>query len=287
MTWFYIALGCAFLTACCDATSKRIMETNDEWIAGTFIPAIAAVFLAPVFWAQHPGPPSPELMALLAVAVPLEVLAYYLFLSALRMAPLSLTIPLLSFTPVLTIGTSALLLGEKTSPSAMCGILLVAVGAYILNGDLARESFVAPLRALLSNRGSRRMLMVAVIWSVTSALGKKGVLIYGAIPFGMVLLTGVIVTFGAVAAIRWNASRLRMDMSVPALGLFLVGGAFMAAAQATHFLSMSLAPAACVIAVKRLSLVFGVLIGWLWFREQNIQYRLAGGAIMVTGVFFM
>jgi drug/metabolite transporter (DMT)-like permease len=287
MTWFFIALGCAFLTACCDSISKRIMETNDEWITGTVLPAIAAVFLAPVFWAQHPQPLSAELMALLAVAVPLEVVAYYLFLSAIRMAPLSLTIPLLSFTPAMTILTSAVLLSEHVGNSALFGILLVTVGAYILNGDLAHDSFAAPVKALVSNRGSRRMLMVAVIWSVTSALGKKGVMIYGAIPFGMVLLVGVVIIFGVIAALRRNAAKVRVDISVPALGFFVLGGALMAGAEATHFLSISLAPTACMIAVKRLSLVFGVLMGWLWFREQNIRYRLAGGVIMVTGAFFM
>ncbi len=144
MTWFFIALGCAFLTACCDSISKRIMETNDEWITGTVLPGIAALFLAPVFWAQHPKPITMELVLLLAVAVPLEVLAYYLFLSAIRMAPLSLTVPLLAFTPALTMLTSAVLLGEGVGPSAVCGIVLVTFGAYILNGDLAHKQFPCP-----------------------------------------------------------------------------------------------------------------------------------------------
>jgi drug/metabolite transporter (DMT)-like permease len=287
MTWFFIALGCAFLTACCDSISKRIMETNDEWITGTVLPGIAVIFLAPVFWAQHPKPVTMDLLVLLAVAVPLEVLAYYLFLSAIRMAPLSLTVPLLAFTPALTILTSAVLLGEGICPSSGCGIVLVTFGAYILNGNLACKDLVAPIRALVSDPGSRRMLAVAVIWSVTSALGKKGVLLYGAIPFGMVLLVGLVIIFAVIAAIRGKAPAVRLDISGPALGFFVLGGALMAGAEVAHFVSLSQAPVACMIAVKRLSLVFGVLMGWLWFREDNIRYRLLGGGIMVTGVFFI
>jgi drug/metabolite transporter (DMT)-like permease len=287
MTWFFMALGCAFLTACCDSISKRIMETNDEWVTGTVLPGIAAIFLAPVFWAQHPKPITMELLALLAVAVPLEVLAYYLFLSAIRMAPLSLTVPLLAFTPALTIGTSAMLLGEGICASSVCGIALVTFGAYILNGDLAHKSLLAPIRALVSDPGSRRMLLVALIWSITSALGKKGVLLYGAIPFGMVLLVGLVLIFALIAGIRGNSPVLRVDISAPALGFFVLGGAFMAGAEATHFVSLSQAPVACMIAVKRLSLVFGVLMGWLWFQEDHIRYRLIGGAIMVSGVFLI
>ncbi len=131
------------------------------------------------------------------------------------------------------------------------------------------------------------MLLVAIIWSVTSALGKKGVLLYGAIPFGMVLLVGLVLIFALIAAIRRNASVVRVDISAPALGFFVLGGALMAGAEATHFVSLSQAPVACMIAVKRLSLVFGVLMGWLWFQEEHIRYRLLGGAIMVTGVFLI
>ena len=97
----------------------------------------------------------------------------------------------------------------------------------------------------------------------------------------------MVIIFGIIAAIRWNAPTVKVDVRFPALGFFVLGGALMAGAEVTHFLSLSLAPTACMIAVKRLSLVFGVLMGWLWFREENIRYRLLGAVIMVTGVFFV
>jgi drug/metabolite transporter (DMT)-like permease len=68
--------------------------------------------------------------------------------------------------------------------------------------------------------------------------------------------------------------------------LFLLGGLFMAGAQITHFVSLGLAPVAYMISVKRLSLVFGVILGRLLFKEENIGYRLVGASIMVLGVFF-
>jgi drug/metabolite transporter (DMT)-like permease len=50
---------------------------------------------------------------------------------------------------------------------------------------------------------------------------------------------------------------------------------------------MSMAPAAYMIAVKRLSLVFGVLMGWMFFNERNIRFRLIGASVMVSGIFFL
>ena len=182
MNWFVIALGCAFLTACSDAVSKRIMWEHDEWITGAALLAISATILAPLLLFQELKPVSTELALLILISLPLEISSYYLFLSAIRMADMSLTLPLLAFTPVLTILTAALLLGESISATGGMGIALVTVGAYLLNGDLAHRSLFAPIKAIFSTSGCRRMLLVAVLWSLTSTLGKKGILLYGAYP---------------------------------------------------------------------------------------------------------
>ena len=42
-----------------------------------------------------------------------------------------------------------------------------------------------------------------------------------------------------------------------------------------------------VIAVKRLSIIFGVLLGAAVFREPDLGHRLPGAAVMVAGVFFI
>ena len=287
MNWFLIALACAFLTACCDAISKRIMQENDEWITGTLILAISVLILSPIFFSLDKRPFTTDLAIVLSIALPLEALAYYLFLSAIRMAALSLTVPLLAFTPVLTIISSWAILGEGITWTGALGIMLVTVGAYVLNGDLANRSLLAPIKAIFSHPGSRRMFLVAVIWSVTSALGKKGVILYDAIPFGVVLVCGDLVIFALAALLRvrtgWAECCLRKNMP----GLFALAGILMAGAEVTHFVAISMAPVAYMISVKRLSLVFGVMMGWLFFQEKNIGFRLMGASTMVCGVFFI
>jgi drug/metabolite transporter (DMT)-like permease len=287
ISWFVIALGCAFFTACCDAVSKRIMEDYDEWITGAAVLGISSLLLLPVFLSLPLKPVSLELVVVLVIALPLEVLAYYLFLSSIRMAPLSLTVPLLAFTPVLTIFSSAIMLDEKITISGGVGICMVTVGAYILNADLIRLNLLAPVKAIFSNPGSRRMFLVAVIWSFTSPLGKIGTQVYDAIPFGYLLLFGDLIIFALISIYRAKAGLARIKTpSVPWL-LFVLAGVLMAAAEVSHFVSLSLAPVSYMISVKRLSLVFGVIMGWLFFGERNIRYRLGGACAMVAGVFFI
>jgi drug/metabolite transporter (DMT)-like permease len=287
MDWFSLALSCAFFTACCDAVSKRIMQENDEWLTGSIILGISTAVLLPTLFFVEIKPFSEELAVLLAVALPLEIYGYYLFLSAIRMAPLSLTVPLLALTPVLTLLTSWVLLGESVQPLGVAGIVLVTVGAYVLNGDLMRLHALAPIKALFTNPGSRRMLVVAMVWAVTSSLGKKGILLYGAIPFALVILSGDLVCFVAVTFVRIRTGSAKRHLGGRIPQLLILGGLLMAAVEITHFLALSMAPVAYMISVKRLSLVFGVVLGRLLFKERNIRYRLLGAGVMVAGVFLI
>jgi drug/metabolite transporter (DMT)-like permease len=287
LNWFILALACALFTACCDAMSKRIMQNIDEWTTGAIVLGIGCLVMLPVFLSLPLRPLSLKLVVLLAVALPLEALAYYLFLSAIRMAPLSLTVPLLALTPVLTIFSSAVLLNERITISGAMGICFVTIGAYVLNADLMRLNLLAPVKAIFSNPGSRRMFLVAVIWSFTSPLGKMGVQLYGPIPYGYLLLFGDLIVFSAIAVCRVKTGEPRTRITRSTYFMFAFAGLLMAAAEVTHFLALSMAPVSYMISVKRLSLVFGVILGWFFFGEHNIRYRLGGACAMVAGVFFI
>ena len=84
-----------------------------------------------------------------------------------------------------------------------------------------------------------------------------------------------------------SLSMTRTGKKGPEKGFLLLAGIFMAGAQVTHFVSLGMAPAAYMISVKRLSMVFGVILGWLMFHEENIRYRLFGASVMVVGSFIL
>ena len=263
------------------------MRTSNEWETGTAILGVSSILLFPLFVSLELRPFSPELVILLTVLLPLEVLGYYSFLSAIRMAPLSLTLPLLAFTPMFAVLTSGLLLGEGISYFGAIGIALVTAGAYVVNADLITENVFAPIRAIFSHSGSRRMLLTAVVWSLTSTLGKKGVLIYGAIQFGYLVVLFDLLIFGIIASRSMAWKKSFFSIGKRTYMLVLLGGLLMAGAEITHFVSISMAPVAYMISVKRLSLVFGVVFGWFFFGEKNVVMRMVGASIMVAGVFLL
>lgn len=280
-------MGCAFFAAGCDVISKKMMLDNDEWITGGVMLSLASIMLSPMFFFIDFGEITREGVWLVALTLPLELLGYYLFLSSIKRSALSLTLPLLSFTPALSIVSASLLLDETIGSMGLVGVLLVTVGAYILNVDPSNFSFMGPVRAVVSDSGARRMLMVAVIWAITSALGKRGVMIFGALQFGYLItaLIGIIFLVVGLARVRLMYAPWVFDGRIAIT--FVVAAIVMSFQEVTHFVAVSMAPVAYMISVKRVSMVIGVIFGWRFFGEANILNRLAGAVIMLAGVFLL
>lgn len=129
------------------------------------------------------------------------------------------------------------------------------------------KALLAPLSAIIHHRGSRLMLSVAVIYSVTSVFG-KGALQYapGASfgPFYFALL-GLISAGLFASSNRGNLSVLWRKPLPPYCDRLRDG-----ASVVTHFLALERIEVAYMIAVKRTSLLFGILYGALLFHEQRL-----------------
>jgi drug/metabolite transporter (DMT)-like permease len=229
--------------------------------------------LPPAFWAW------------LAALVPLELGAMLLYMRAIRDHPLSLTLPYLAFTPVLVIAVAWVLLGERVSPHGAAGIGLVVAGAWLLNGARVRarswRSWVDPFRAPFREPGSRMMLGVAAIYAVTATLGKGAMAHLAPQHFGAFYFA----VLGLAVLILFALPRPRMLRKLAGRPLpVLAVGVLMGLMAYTHFHALQQVEVAYMIAVKRTSLLFGILYGALLFREPDLARRLPAGALMVAGV---
>jgi uncharacterized membrane protein len=70
-------------------------------------------------------------------------------------------------------------------------------------------------------------------------------------------------------------------------GLFWLIGFLYALMLACQYYAYTLAQASYVIAVKRTSLLFSILLGGIFFKEINIRERLLGGVVMLIGVILI
>ena len=282
--WFFLALLCAFCWAAVDALCKRALH---EHRARAVLGARWWYALPPLL-ATLAVVPSPrldkEFWLVLAVSAPLEVAAMFLYLRAIALAPLSLTAPLLAWTPVFSAVVAAIALGEVPDTPGIVGVLLVAAGSWML---YAREGCTAfePLRCLARERGARLMFAVALIFSVTSALGKIGLTHSSAAFFGPVYVAALAACLALTAVLRGEGRAMVAELK-PNRWFFAIG-AGVAAMTMLHFAAMSMTQVASVVAVKRSSLLVSVVLGRFFFDEIGLRRRLPGAAIMLAGVLIL
>ncbi len=284
MHWFPLTLLCAFSLATADALTKRHLEGWSGRALTVVRFAWTGLWLVPLLLLQPWPDPPLAFWGWVAALVPLEILAMALYMRAIVIAPLAHTLPYLAFTPVFVTVVGEWVLGERIPPLGLLGVGLVTLGAYLLNIEHLRApggwALLGPWRAILRERGPRLMLALAVIYAVTSVLGKGAVRLVPPLwfgPFYFVLLGAVVLLvlrpregLQAVAAHRpWAGAAVGLAMAVMVV---------------THFLSVDRVEVAYMIAVKRTSLLFGILYGWWWFGERHLARHLSAGAVMVAGV---
>lgn len=281
--WFPLSLLCAFSLATSDALTKQALRRHDEYLILWLRLLLASPpLLATLFFIPLPTP-GPGFYRATLLALPLEALASVLYIRALRLSPLSLTLPLLALTPLILLVLPALLLGERLSSTGGAGVLLIAAGTYLLNPGGAKRGLWEPLRATAGDRGARCMLGVALIYSLTSTLGKQAVaasspLFFAAIyvPLLALLLTPL--------ALRNARQAVRGMFAGGALKEALLPAFFYGLMVLTHMTAISMTRVAYMISVKRLSLLMGVLYGRFLFREEGVGGRIAATILMLCGV---
>jgi uncharacterized membrane protein len=281
--WFFWGLGSALGLATSDAMMKRYFTDLSPY--GMALSRLAyTVPILSIGWLWTPIPElNREFLVVVAAGLPMEAAAGLLYMRALRTAPLSVCAPIMAFTPLFLIVTGWLLLQESLNLWGIAGIFVIVLGSYLLNVNDYRQGWLAPWTALWRVPGIRWMLLAAGLYAVTSALGKLAVLHSSPAFFGLFYPT--IFSGFMFAGYPWS-SRPEIRLTRRPLWGFLVG-CCMAASILCHFHGISLAPAAYLIAVKRTSLLFSVLYGWFWLKEEELYTRFAGAGLMVLGVTFI
>ncbi len=161
LAWSLFDLERRFLSQRLEAMALVVWVTS-----GALVPLAAWAWLSgpqhaqPAYWLPATG------------SVLLNLLANFAYFRSLQLAPLSQTLPMLSFTPAFAAVLAAIFLGERLGLRPVCGLILVIAGALLLTlrADAGlRGLFVG----LLEDRGCRLMVGVAFLWSAALLLDKR------------------------------------------------------------------------------------------------------------------
>jgi drug/metabolite transporter (DMT)-like permease len=207
-------------------------------------------------------------------SVILNVAANFCYFRAFQLAPLSVTLPMLSFTPLFASLLGAALLGETLGPREIFGALLVVAGGLALGMRAGGMPF---------EPGSVLMLVVAFLWSATLLLDKRA--LAHASPYVHALVLNAGVALGGLVALavarRWGdlAGARRL---LPRLALAVLIGA---SALTVQLLALRDVPLGVVETTKRgIGGFSAVAVGALLYAEHVTVRQVVAVVVMTVGV---
>ena len=281
MIWLLLSLLSAITNSTADYCSKKSVANIDEYMVSfSWVFFALPVVLIALIFVGMPTLGSMYWPSLISGGL-LNVLALILTMKALRLSPLSLTIPMLAFTPVFTLLTSPIILNEFPSAGGVFGISLVTLGAYLLNFTNLKKGIFYPFKEMKKEKGPLLMLMVAMIFSVAANIDKVGLKSSNTI-FWLVSLdlfiSSIFVILMWIRGVKISDIVLKNKKNLAPIGLFA------GLSQIFQIFSITLTIVPYAVSVKRTSILFSSLYGFAFLKETKMKQRILAISVMVSGI---
>ncbi|HVR94985.1 MAG TPA: DMT family transporter [Thermoanaerobaculia bacterium] len=277
-----ISLGSLLLVLACSLAWAGV-DTARKMLAGSIRPAPLIFLLTaasvPFYavWVAWDGMPKvgPGYLAPACASLALNVWANLAFIAALRMAALSVTVPLLSLTPVFTALLAIPMLGERPSALQGFGIVLVVAGAFTLQWPQGK--------GWRFERGALLTVGVALAWSLAVPLDKLAVEQASAPFHATVLCAGVGLAALLVLLGQGRAGEL-VDVG-RVRGAFVLALLASVVALALQLLAIQVVWVSLMETIKRgIGNVSALLMGRLLFGESVTPRKVMAIFLMALGV---
>ena len=285
MQWYHYAFLTALTLGAADTLVKKAAEKEDEYTLTLVRLAYALPFIIPTLFFIKIPPLDTTFFAATAIAIPIDIIALILYQRAIKMSPLSVTLPFLAFTPVFVVVTSFVLLKEIPDINSLIGIVLVFLGVYLLNVHDISKGLLEPLKSLKREKGSRIMLMVAFLFSININFGKI-MAIHSSPPFLTTFyMTTLTISYVIYLMVTGKTYAIKNLKNSPFL--FLMIGLFVLIHSFTHFIAVTMTNVASMVSVKRTSILFSIAFAAVFLKEFHFTERFIGAAVMIAGVWFI
>jgi uncharacterized membrane protein len=283
--WLLFAFLTAFFESLKDVSSKLSLKNVNEYVVTWSLFAFSLFLLLPLlFFIEIPQLNLTFFLALISGGF-INLIAFILYTKAINISDLSVTVPLVSTTPLFLLISSPLIVHEYSSFSDIIGIILIVIGAFFLNFKTHENNYFAPFQQLLTNRGSQYMLGVAFLWSFSANIDKVGVQNSSTIFWAISIHIFLTICIFPLAFFK-SKSQFIPQIKHNFFSLLPVG-----LTQGLVILfqmkAIEIALVSQVISVKRISTLLSVFWGFLLFKETNIKSRAMGATIMILGVIFI
>lgn len=288
LTWFWLSLGFAFWNSILISIVKRLTQKVHPllYLLVGFITSIPFLLILVYITGGVPHV-YPKFYSLLFLDTILDSLAAISSTVAIMISPISLISPISAFNPLFTTIIAWISLHEDPTPVKLLGILIVVIGSYLLNIRDIKNGLFYPFKKLYSHRGVQLYLIAQLLWGITPIIQKAAIAqtqppspIFTAF-FIWLLMTAVILPI-VLLKVKNPIGELKGTWLI-----FLLLAPIGTLATWAAFTAFTLANLGEVTSVFKLSVLFTILWGFIFFKEERILDRLVGAGVMIAGTLLL
>lgn len=270
-------IALALTAAVLHASWNAFLRSGADRLWSATVMSIVMALIAVPFALLGPLPPAAAWPYLVASSG-LQVGYSFFLVAAYRYGQLGQVYPIVRGTaPVLVTIGGFLIVGQGLSVSSQCGVLLIGVGIMSLARGRPRPPTTSILFAFLTG----------CIIAGYALVDSKGVRVAGdsiVYTSWLSLLYGLLLPVGFIAVRR---SVIRVELRSRETLRAVAGGAFSLVAYAAVMAAFALGPAGPITALRETSVIFAVLIGWVFLDEPLTARRVGACVVVVAGAVLL
>ncbi|MGH7203346.1 MAG: GRP family sugar transporter, partial [Candidatus Levyibacteriota bacterium] len=286
--WLYYSLFLAGIGSLSAPLTKRVSQSLHIALYFFVFNLISVGFiLAIVLFTTGIPKVVPQFYFNIFMSALLDIIAFLAGTYAVKHYPISLLAPVTAFYPIFAAIISAFTLHEVPTPLKWVGILVIVIGAYLLDISEVKTSFLSPFKKLFSNKGVQLVLLEVFIFGITPTFQKQAIFqTHPVSPLYVSLMGNILVTiFMGVYGLRYfTKEKTHIKSNFP---LFLLLGLLNALGQYAAYMAFALTNVSYSIAISQLSILLTILWGGIFFKEKKIKERLLGSFVMIAGVILL
>lgn len=214
----------------------------------------------------------------------ISVVSALLFLKSLKISEISLTIPLLSFSPLFSSIFSYILLEEKLTIFQYIGVFFIIFGTMVLYAkSFSIKSIFYSITILKKNVAAIYMLIVSLIWSLTPVLDKVCLKYSSINTHGLIQALGMLLILVILFWRKFLNENYKILKNKKLISITLFVGT---SATVLQLLAINFTLVPIMESIKRSLGQFGsIFFGYIYFKERVSIQKIIGGTLLTCGIF--
>lgn len=289
MTWFFLALLSAFLSAFAAITQKKVLFKVGALEFSFLLSVVNLLFSIPFFFFIDYSTVNSANLSILFIKSVIGVGAFYCVMLSLKNLEISNALPLLALTPGFVAVFAFILLGESLKTVEIIGLFFLIAGTFILESKNFKELFI-PFSIFIKSQYHRYIILALLLFTASSIMDKFLLIKLNLSPISLTAFQHIY--FALIFSIIYLLFRNKEQSSSSEikknqLGWIALISIITIGYRYTQIVAVSLASVALVLAIKRTSVFWATVIGGKLFNDKDLLKRSIAALLILAGAILI